>query len=140
MLIGEYELRIDHKGRIAIPAKFREAFQDGVVVARGFDKCLLVYTMAEWLRQAERLASMPLTQMNSRRLARFTFSGAFDLKLDRQGRIVLPPGLRQYAEVTDETFLIGAYTHLQIWSKELWNAERQFMVEHAADISEAVHI
>lgn len=140
MLIGEYELKIDHKGRIAIPARFREVFRDGLVVSRGFDKCLTVYTVEEWAKVAERLAAMPLTRINSRRLTRFTFSGAFDLALDRQGRVILPPALRQYAVVSDEVIMIGAYSHLQIWSKELWNSEKQFMVEHAAEISEAVEM
>ena len=140
MLIGEYELRTDHKGRIAIPVRFRETFRDGLVVARGFDKCLLVYATAEWVRLAERLASMPLTNINSRRITRLTFSGAFDLGLDGQGRVVLPPALRQYAGISDEVVLIGAYSHLQIWSREFWNEEKQFMIEHAAEISEAVEM
>ncbi|MEE8469886.1 MAG: division/cell wall cluster transcriptional repressor MraZ [Dehalococcoidia bacterium] len=140
MFIGEYELRMDHKGRVAIPARFREEFGGGVVLSRGFDKCLIVYTTAEWQKVAERLASMSLTQINSRRLTRFTFSGAFDLGLDRQGRVILPPALRQYAGIGDEVIMIGAYSHLQIWSRELWNAEKQFMLEHAAEISEAVEM
>lgn len=140
MLIGEFELRVDHKGRVAVPAKFREAFQNGVVLSRGFDKCLTVYAVTEWEKVAERLASMPLTQINSRRITRFTFSGAFALDLDRQGRIIVPLGLRQYAAIDDEAVVIGAYSHLQIWAKDLWNAEKQFMAEHAAEVSEAVEV
>jgi MraZ protein len=138
VLIGEYELRVDHKGRIAIPARLREEFRGGLIVARGFDKCLIVYTVPEWAKVAERLASMPLTQLNSRRIGRLVFSGAFDLTLDRQGRVLVPPILRQYAAIDDKAVLIGAYSHLQIWSKELWTAEKQFMVENAVEISEAV--
>lgn len=140
MFLGEYELRIDHKGRVAIPVKFREAFRDGLVLSRGFDKCLIVYTMAEWGKVAEELASLPLTQLNPRRVARFTFSGAFDLELDRQGRVILPPALRLYADINDEAVIVGSYSHLQIWSKELWAVEKQFMAEHAADIAEAVEM
>src|SRR4030042_1962986 len=99
MLLGEYELRIDHKGRVAIPVRFREAFRKGLVLARGFDKCLLVYTPAEWGKAAEKLASLPLTRLTTRRITRHTFSSAFALELDRQGRIILPPVLRQYAEL-----------------------------------------
>jgi MraZ protein len=138
MFIGEFEFKVDHKGRVAIPTKFREAFRDGLVLSRGFDKCLIVYTPAEWEKVAERLASMPLTQVNSRRITRFTFSGAFNLDLDRQGRMVLPPALRQYAAIDDEAVVIGAHSHLQIWARGLWDAEKQFMIEHAAEISEAV--
>lgn len=140
MLIGEYELKIDHKGRIAIPSKFRETFRGGLIIARGFDKCLTIYTLEEWQNLADRLASMSLTQVNSRRITRFAFSGAFDVELDRQGRVIMPAALRQYAEVGDEVVMVGAYSHLEIWSKKLWDAEKRFMVEHAADISEAVEL
>jgi len=140
MLLGEYELRIDHKGRLAIPARFREAFREGLVLSRGFDKCLIVYTEVEWGKVAEKLVALPLTQLNPRRISRFTFSGAFDLELDRQGRVIIPLTLRQYAELDEEAIVVGAYSHLQIWSKQLWVAEKKFMSEHAADIAEAVQL
>ncbi len=140
MFLGEYELRIDSKGRLAIPAKLRDAFHGGLVVSRGFDKCLNIYTLSEWERVAEELVSLPTTQINPRRVARFTFSGAFDVEPDRQGRIVMPPTLRQYAEISDEVVLVGVYTHLQVWAADLWAEEKQFMAEHAADIAEAVEL
>lgn len=140
MFLGEYELRIDSKGRLAIPAKLRDAFRGGLVVSRGFDRCLNIYTMSEWERVAEELVSLPTTQLNPRRVARFTFSGAFDVEPDRQGRIVMPPTLRQYAEISDEVVLVGVYTHLQVWAMDLWAEEKQFMAEHAADIAEAVEL
>jgi MraZ protein len=140
MFLGEYELRIDHKGRLAIPVKFREPFRAGLVLSRGFDKCLNGYTMAEWGKVADKLVSLPMTRRDPRRIARFTFSGAFDLELDRQGRVILPPALRQYADINDEVVLVGAYSHLQIWDKGLWAAEKQFMAEHATQIAEAVEI
>lgn len=140
MFLGEYELRIDSKGRLAIPAKLRDAFRGGLVVSRGFDKCLNIYTLSEWERVAEELVSLPTTRLNPRRVARFTFSGAFDVEPDRQGRIVMPPTLRQYAEISDEVVLVGVYTHLQVWATDLWAEEKQFMAEHAADIAEAVEL
>ena len=140
MLLGEYELRIDHKGRVAIPVRFREAFRGGLVLSRGFDKCLIAYMTLEWAKVAEKLVALPLTQLNPRRISRFTFSGAFDLELDRQGRVIIPLTLRQYAEINDEVILVGAYSHLQIWSRELWTAEKKFMSEHAAEIAEAVQM
>jgi MraZ protein len=108
------------------------------VLSRGFDRCLIVYTQEEWGKVAERLDSTPLTRINARRVARFTFSGAYDLDLDRQGRVNLPATLREYAAIGDEAVVIGAYSHLQIWDKSLWDAEKQFMIEHATEISEAV--
>ena len=140
MLLGEYELRIDHKGRLAIPARFREVFRSGLVVSRGFDKCLTAYTVPEWEKVAEKLVALPLTQLNPRRISRFTFSGAFDLELDRQGRVIIPLTLRQYAELNEEAIVVGAFSHLQIWSKKLWATEKEFMSEHAAEIAEAVQM
>ena len=131
MLVREY---------IAIPARLREAFRGGLVLSRGFDRCLNVYTMAEWGKVADKLTSLPLTQRNPRRITRFTFSGAFSLDLDRQGRVVLPSSLRQYAEINDEVVIVGSYSHLQIWSKELWAEEKKFMAEHAMEIAEAVEM
>ena len=138
MLLGQFELKIDHKGRVAIPAKFRDAFRAGLVLSQGFDRCLIAYTTAEWVRVADKLASLPVTQLNTRRISRFTFSNAFDLEMDRQGRIVLPPALRHYAEMNDEVVAVGSYSHLELWARELWAVERQYMAEHAADIAEAV--
>ena len=140
MLLGEYELKIDHKGRLAIPVRFREAFRGSLVLSRGFDKCLIAYTTEEWVRVAENLASLPSTQLNHRRISRFTFSGAFDVEPDRQGRVIIPLTLRQYAEIDDEVVVVGAYSHLQIWSKKLWTAEKKFMSEHAPEIAEAVQM
>jgi len=140
MFLGEYELRMDHKGRVAIPSKFRDAFRAGLVLSRGFDKCLNIYTMAEWERVAEELVSLPVTQLNPRRIARFTFSGAYDLAPDRQGRVILPAALRQYAGISDEIVMVGSYTHLQVWARDLWAGEKKFMAEHAAEIAEAVEL
>jgi MraZ protein len=140
MFLGEYELRLDHKGRVAIPAKLRDAFRAGLVLSRGFDRCLIVYTMDEWGRVAEELGSLPVTQANPRRIARFTFSGAFDLSLDRQGRVVLPAALRQYAGLNDDVVLVGSYSHLQIWDRDLWAEEKKYMMEHASEIAEAVQV
>ena len=140
MFLGEYELKIDPKGRIAIPARFRESFRGGLVLSRGFDRCLNIYTMAEWETMAEGLVSLPVTQLNPRRVSRFTFSGAFDLEPDRQGRIVLPSAMRQYAGISDEVVMVGAYTHLEIWARDHWVREKQYMSEHAAEIAETVEL
>jgi MraZ protein len=140
MFLGEYELKIDHKGRLALPVRFRETFRGSMVLSRGFDRCLIAYSTLEWAKVAEKLVALPLTQLNPRRISRFTFSGAFDLELDRQGRVIIPLTLRQYAEINDEVVVVGAYSHLQIWSKELWTAEKIFMSEHAAEIAEAVQM
>ncbi|MDY6892978.1 MAG: division/cell wall cluster transcriptional repressor MraZ [Chloroflexota bacterium] len=140
VFLGNYEVRVDHKGRLAIPTKFREAFHDGLVLSCGFDKCLIMYTITEWKNIAEKYSSLPMTQRNPRMLALFTFSGAFDLELDRQGRIIIPPALRQYADINDEVIIAASNTNLQIWAKESWVVMKQYMAEHAAEIAEAVEV
>ena len=138
MFLGQYELRIDHKGRVSIPAKFKETFRAGLVLSQGFDRCLNVYALAEFGKVADVLASLPVTQISTRRVGRLTFSNAFDLQIDRQGRIVLPPTLRQYAEIKDEVVVVGARDHLEIWARKLWMEEMQYISEHAVEIAEAV--
>jgi len=140
MFLGEYDLRIDPKGRLAIPARFRDAFRGSIVVSRGFEKCLNLYTMEEWQRVAAKLVSLPFTKIAPRRVSRFTFSGAYDLQLDRQGRVILPAPLREYAGIGGDVLLVGAYTHLQVWAVDLWSAEKEFMAEHAAEIAEAIEL
>ena len=108
------------------------------MLSRRADRCLIVYTWQEWERTAERIAALPSTQVNQRRVSHLVFSGAFALELDRQGRIIIPFTLRQYAEINNEMVIVRVYSHLQIWPKQLWDAEKQYMVEHAVEISEAV--
>ena len=140
MFLGEYDYRIDQKGRVAIPAKLREAFRDGVVLSRGFDNCIAVYPVAEWQRVADRLATLPLTRSNARRVNRFTFSGAFSLELDRLGRVVLPSALRQYAQIKEDVIIAGVGRFIEIWSKALWAAEQSVMSEQAGEIAEATEL
>ncbi len=140
MFLGEYEYRIDQKGRVAIPAKLREAFRGGIVFSRGFDDCITAYPTAEWQRVADRLAALPLTRGNARRVNRFVFSGAFSLELDRLGRVILPLALRQYAQIKDEVVIAGVGSHIEIWSKELWAQEQSLMSEQAGEIAEATEI
>jgi len=138
MFFGEYEYTIDQKGRVTIPPKFREAFKGGIVLLRGYDKCITACTVAEWDRRAEELSKLPMTQSKSRRLNRATFSSAFSLDLDGQGRVVLPAPLRQYAGVASEVVIAGVRDCLEIWSKEDWLAEQQLMGEQLWQIAESI--
>lgn len=140
MFLGEYEYSIDQKGRVAIPARFREAFREGLVLFRGFDKCINVYPVGEWKKIAQRLASLPLTRHSSRRLSRATFSSAFSLQLDRAGRVLLPPPLRQYAEIKEEVVIAGVYSYLEIWDREAWAEECLRMSQQAGEIAESVDL
>ena len=140
MFLGEYDYRIDEKGRVAIPAKFREPFKEGLVLSRGFDKCIIVYPLSEWTKVAQRLTTLPMTRSKSRRINRATFSTAFSSELDRQGRVILPPALRQYAGIKDGVVIAGLYEYLEIWSHELWAAERALMDEQAWQLAEGLEV
>ena len=138
MFLGEYEYRLDQKGRVAIPPKSRGDFQDGIVVTRGYDNCIVAYTAATWGRLAEEYASLPGTDQGARRVNRLVFSSAFRLNLDRLGRVGLPTSLRDYAQIDDEVVVAGVGRHLEIWSKELWVRERELMEEQASEIAQGL--
>src|SRR5581483_9805343 len=97
MLLGEYKHNLDIKGRMAIPAKFREKMTAGAIITRGIDNCLFVFTSVEWEKLANKLVALPLAQANSRAFSRLMLAGATDVELDAQGRILIPDYLRKYA-------------------------------------------
>ncbi len=121
MFLGEFEHTIDDKGRLTIPAKFREELADGIVVTRGFDKCLWAYTRSEWERLSQQIAKMPSAHRPSRNLARFLFSSAFDSTLDKQGRVLITQTLRNYAEIDADTIIIGVMNRIEIWAPQRWS-------------------
>ena len=122
MFLGEFQHTVDQKGRLAIPAKFREELAEGAVVTRGLDKCLVIYPGSEWASLAERVSRLPQTQPNVRTLSRLLFSGAVDLSLDSQGRTILPQYLRKYAGIAANVAVIGLYQRIEVWGLEEWNA------------------
>ncbi len=121
MFIGEYNHSLDDKGRMAIPVKFRRELNKGAVVTRGLDNCLFLYTKTEWEKLAEKLAALPISQSNSRAFSRLMLAGAMDLELDKQGRVILPEYLRQFAGIKKNLVITGLYNRLEIWDQELWN-------------------
>lgn len=120
MFMGEYQHSIDDKGRLIMPARFREELGENFVVTRGLDNCLFVYPMSEWLNLQAKLKSLPFTQANARAFVRFFFSGATEANLDKQGRVVIPQVLRDYARLTRDVVVIGVSTRVEIWSREEW--------------------
>ncbi|RPF47999.1 MraZ protein [Hydrogenoanaerobacterium saccharovorans] len=118
MLIGEYAHSLDAKGRVNFPAKMREHLGEHFILTKGLDGCLFVYAMDEWGRLEEKIKALPMSK--ARTLQRFLFSGAVDVELDKQGRIVIPPNLRDYAELSKEVMIIGASVRAEIWDKEKW--------------------
>lgn len=120
MFLGEYEHNLDDKGRLAVPSRFRDELGDGVVVTRGFDRCLMGFPRNAWEQLATRVNELSLGQAEARNLRRHLFSGAADLALDRQGRILLPQNLREYAGLGDQVIVAGLSTHFEIWAQERW--------------------
>lgn len=136
MFIGEYQHNIDTKGRLAIPAKFRQALGKGAVVTRGIDKCLFLYTATEWKKLAEKLVALPISQKNTRAFARLMLAGAMDGKPDRQGRIIIPEYLRTYAQVDKKVVVAGLYNRLEIWDSEAWESYKTTTEQQAEGIAE----
>ena len=121
MLIGEYSHSMDAKGRVFIPAKFREELGETFVVTKGLDGCLFVFSDEEWKAFEIKLKSLPLTNKNARQFARFFVAGATPCELDKQGRILLPATLREFAGLEKDVVLTGMLNRIEIWSKEKWN-------------------
>jgi len=138
MFSGEYEYKIDPKGRVAIPPKFRGDFWEGIVLARGFERCIIAYPPSVWKETADKFNALPITRSRERRIGRVIFATAFNLELDEQGRVILPPKLRQYADIKETVVIAGINNYLEIWSKELWEEEQALMDEQAWQITEGM--
>jgi MraZ protein len=122
---GEYRHSVDEKGRVAVPARFRAQLADGAVVSRWIDRCLAIFPRSEWERLSERVAGLPIADPGSRAFQRFLFGGAVEAELDRQGRIVLPAYLREWAELEAEAVVVGSRDHAEIWAPARWAAVRR---------------
>lgn len=140
MLLGEYEHTIDEKGRVAVPSRLRDAFRDGMVLSRGFDRCILAYPLDEWRQVATTISALPATQARNRRLSRSAFSGAYEVEIDRQGRILLPLPLREYAGIGNGVVIAGVNTHLEIWAADHWQEERRAMEAEIYYLAEAIEV
>src|SRR5659263_243986 len=118
MLIGEHQHNIDVKGRVFIPARFRDDLGEHFIVTKGLDSCLFIYSQDEWLVLDAKIRALPMSK--SRRLQLFFFSSAVDVEADKQGRIVLPQNLREFASLTRDVVIIGASSRVEIWDKQKW--------------------
>ncbi len=121
MFMGEYNHTIDAKGRLIVPAKFREQLGEEFVVTKGLDGCLFVYPKEEWKVLEEKLRGLPLMHKEARKFSRFFLAGAASLEIDKMGRILLPQVLREFAGLTKEVVLAGVLERVEIWDKEKWN-------------------
>jgi len=124
MFKGRYEHLIDGKGRLSIPSKFRDTLNeryDARLVVTNYDNCLIAYPLAEWQKLEDKIATLPEFKKDTKAFLRFFYSSATDCAIDRLGRILLPQTLRDYAKLEKEVVLIGAFRHMEIWSKQLWD-------------------
>ena len=136
VFIGEYKHNLDNKNRLAIPSKFRQKLKTGAVVTRGLDNCLFLYTKEEWKKLAERLASLPIGQANSRAFARLMLAGAMDVRLDSHGRIVLPQYLCKFSSIKKKTIIAGLFNRLEIWDEDKWETYKISTEKNSSDIAE----
>ena len=135
MFIGEYTHNLDDKGRVAVPAKFREELRGGAVVTRGLDQCLTLYTKESWQQMAEKLSALPTTDQNARAFARLMLAGAMAVELDRAGRIVIPQYLRKFANLSGSVVVAGLYNRIELWNQKDWQAYQAKAETGASDIA-----
>lgn len=126
MFMGEYSHTIDTKGRLIVPSKFRELLGDEFVLTKGLDGCLSIYPMEEWKVFEEKLKALPLTNKNARTFSRFFVAGATQCELDKQGRILVPATLREFASLEKDVVLTGNITRIEIWSKAKWSENSDY--------------
>jgi MraZ protein len=140
MFYGEYEHKLDRKGRIIIPARFREVFKENYVekfyVTRGLDKCLFLFIEEEWKSQERIFKSMSFTKIEARKFNRLYFSGACEVICDKQGRILIPQYLKEYADIQKGVMVIGVSNRIEIWSKEGWKQYYKDTKDSFEDIAE----
>lgn len=125
MFLGEFAHTIDDKGRLTVPAKFRAELASGLVVTRGIDRCLAIYPMREWERLAERVSGLPMTDRRARAFRRLMFANASDAAPDKQGRVLIPPSLREYARLDGDVVVTGLNTYIEVWNIDAWSEERE---------------
>ncbi len=136
MLIGEYKHNIDAKKRLAVPSKLRREMGDRVVVTRGLDSCLFIFTIVEWEKLAEKLGNLPMGQQDTRGFVRLLLSGASEVELDQLGRVLVPDYLKQYAGLNKKVVIAGLFNRLEIWDEVTWNGYKGNIEKQSDRIAE----
>ncbi|MBD1371313.1 division/cell wall cluster transcriptional repressor MraZ [Hazenella sp. IB182357] len=138
MFMGEYRHSIDDKGRLIVPAKFRDGLGESFVITRGLDHCLFVYPRSEWTILEQKLKALPFTKADARKFTRFFFSGASEADIDKQGRALIPNPLREFATLKKECVIIGVSTRIEIWCKERWDTYYASSEDSFNEIAESI--
>jgi MraZ protein len=137
MLLGEYAHTIDDKNRLTLPAKFRQAFDEGLVLTRGIERCLYAYPRREWAATVEsRLRELDPLSREGRLMQRYFYSGASEAELDKQGRVMVPSPLGDYAGLGKEVVVAGIHDHLEIWDRAAWREHLDEIEGSAEDVAE----
>ena len=139
MFSGEYNHTIDTKGRLIVPSKFREQLGNEFMITKGLDGCLFVYSMEEWENIEKSFREKPLTSQDARKFMRFFFAGACSCEVDKQGRILIPTNLREYAGIDKDVVSVGVLSRVEIWSKDKWQDSSDYddmdeIAEHMAEL------
>lgn len=122
MFLGRFEHSVDNKGRVAVPARYRDGLAGVLILTRGNDRCLYLFTQEAWEPLASKLNALPTGDADARNLRRAVFSSAEPVELDRQGRVVIPDHLRRYAGITTDVCLIGLGNYIEVWDRDAWTA------------------
>ncbi|MDR2899870.1 MAG: division/cell wall cluster transcriptional repressor MraZ [Clostridiales bacterium] len=122
MFIGEHQHNLDAKGRMIVPAKFRDELGQTFIISKGLDKCICVYPLSEWKIIEDKLHSLPLADAGARRFQRFMLGGAFECEPDNQGRVIIPAPLREYASINKDLVSMGLGNRIELWSKDNWES------------------
>lgn len=125
MLIGQYEHTIDNKKRLSLPVKFRGELGEKIIVTRGIENCLVVYTQKEWQIVAEKLSNLPISQVEARSFSRIILAGAMEVSLDKLGRILIPEYLKEYAGFKKNVVICGLSNRLEVWDQEKWETYKK---------------
>ncbi len=136
MFMGEYHHSLDPKGRLFLPAKFREDLGDKFIATKGLDGCLFVYTKEEWAILENKLRQLPLAKPEARAFLRFFFAGAAELETDKQGRVLIPNNLREHAQLDKDAVIVGVSSRVEIWSRQVWEDYNEKISPTVAQIAE----
>lgn len=138
MFTGTYHHSVDDKGRIVVPSKVRDRLDDGLVVTKGQERCLFVFPMDRWQDEVDKITRLPRTDRRYRNYARSFFGGASDQQLDKQGRLQLPPPLRDYAGIDKDVVIMGVADRLEIWDAAAWEGMAGEVDQSYADLEVAL--
>ena len=138
MLVGKYQNSIDAKGRMIVPAKFRDELGQKCIVSKAIDRCLEIHPMSEWERLMEKLSKLPTADPKARQLARHFYASAVEGEIDKQGRLTLPQELREYANIGKDLITVGSYEKIEVWSKEEWDSSESTKEMDPSQLAESM--